>query len=120
MKPDVITETDRICVNAPLATRKSRTNALPVPPIPLWKLALVTVGPGLVAMLADTDAGSVMVAAQSGAQWSYRLRKRVPPCADTPGEIVGRPLRLAFEENPAGAAPTGRSSAAARHPCPIN
>lgn len=30
-------------------------------------------GPGLVVMLADTDAGSVLTAAQSGAQWGYRL-----------------------------------------------
>ncbi|MBU6410848.1 MAG: divalent metal cation transporter, partial [Verrucomicrobia bacterium] len=42
-------------------------------PIPLWKLALITVGPGLVVMLADTDAGSAIVAAQSGARWGYRL-----------------------------------------------
>ena len=30
-------------------------------------------GPGLVVMLADTDAGSLVTAAQSGAQWGYRL-----------------------------------------------
>jgi Mn2+/Fe2+ NRAMP family transporter len=30
-------------------------------------------GPGLVVMLADTDAGSVITAAQSGASWGYRL-----------------------------------------------
>jgi Mn2+/Fe2+ NRAMP family transporter len=30
-------------------------------------------GPGLVVMLADTEAGSVITAAQSGAQWGYRL-----------------------------------------------
>jgi Mn2+/Fe2+ NRAMP family transporter len=30
-------------------------------------------GPGLVVMLADTDAGSVITAAQSGAEWTYRL-----------------------------------------------
>lgn len=34
---------------------------------------LVVWGPGLVVMLADTDAGSVITAAQSGAQWSYRM-----------------------------------------------
>ncbi|HEX9046711.1 MAG TPA: divalent metal cation transporter [Verrucomicrobiae bacterium] len=34
---------------------------------------MVVVGPGLVVMLADTDAGSAIVAAQSGAQWGYRL-----------------------------------------------
>jgi len=41
--------------------------------IPFWKLALAVLGPGLVVMLADTDAGSAIVAAQSGAQWGYRL-----------------------------------------------
>jgi Mn2+/Fe2+ NRAMP family transporter len=30
-------------------------------------------GPGLTAMLADTDAGSIITAAQSGAQWGYKL-----------------------------------------------
>ena len=30
-------------------------------------------GPGLVVMLADTDAGNIVTAAQSGAQWGYRL-----------------------------------------------
>lgn len=30
-------------------------------------------GPGLVVMLADTDAGSLITAAQSGAQWGYTL-----------------------------------------------
>jgi len=30
-------------------------------------------GPGIVVMLADTDAGSIITAAQSGAQWGYRL-----------------------------------------------
>lgn len=34
----------------------------------LWAL-----GPGLLVMLADTDAGSVVTAAQSGAAWGYRL-----------------------------------------------
>ncbi|MGH7668992.1 MAG: NRAMP family divalent metal transporter [Gemmatimonadaceae bacterium] len=35
--------------------------------------ALGVIGPGLVVMLADTDAGSVITAAQSGAQWGYKL-----------------------------------------------
>lgn len=30
-------------------------------------------GPGLVVMLADTDAGSLVTASQSGAQWGYRM-----------------------------------------------
>eukprot|EP01012_Entosiphon_sulcatum_P040709 TRINITY_DN54395_c0_g1_i1.p1 TRINITY_DN54395_c0_g1~~TRINITY_DN54395_c0_g1_i1.p1 ORF type:complete len:454 (-),score=67.09 TRINITY_DN54395_c0_g1_i1:113-1447(-) len=34
---------------------------------------LATVGPGLVVMLADTDAGCLITAAQSGAQWGYTL-----------------------------------------------
>ncbi|WP_312262359.1 divalent metal cation transporter [Candidatus Igneacidithiobacillus taiwanensis] len=34
---------------------------------------LAVLGPGLVVMLADTDVGSVITAAQSGAQWGYRL-----------------------------------------------
>ena len=38
----------------------------------LWRIA-ATVGPGLVVMLADTEAGSVITSAQSGAEWGYRL-----------------------------------------------
>lgn len=34
---------------------------------------LTLIGPGLVVMLADTDAGSLITAAQSGAQWGYKL-----------------------------------------------
>lgn len=34
---------------------------------------LASLGPGLIVMLADTDAGSIITAAQSGAQWGYRL-----------------------------------------------
>ena len=34
---------------------------------------LAIAGPGLVVMLADTDAGSVITAAQSGARWGYKL-----------------------------------------------
>lgn len=36
-------------------------------------LMLFVFGPGLVVMFADTDAGSIIVAAQSGAQWGYSL-----------------------------------------------
>jgi Mn2+/Fe2+ NRAMP family transporter len=39
----------------------------------LWRHLALAVGPGLVVMLADTEAGSVIAAAQSGAQWGYRL-----------------------------------------------
>ncbi len=52
---------------------KPQPKTLALPPIPLWKMVLVVFGPGLVVMLADTDAGSAIVAAQSGAQWGYRL-----------------------------------------------
>src|ERR1051325_8666851 len=38
-----------------------------------WRLSLAILGPGIMVMLADTDAGSVITAAQSGAQWGYRL-----------------------------------------------
>ncbi len=42
-----------------------------------WKTRLfhffVIAGPGCMAMLADTDAGSIITAAQSGARWGYRL-----------------------------------------------
>ena len=38
-----------------------------------WRKFGAVVGPGIVVMLADTDAGSVITAAQSGAEWGYRL-----------------------------------------------
>jgi Mn2+/Fe2+ NRAMP family transporter len=38
-----------------------------------WRRFLAIAGPGIVVMLADTDAGSVITAAQSGAQWGYSL-----------------------------------------------
>jgi len=38
-----------------------------------WARFVAVAGPGLVVMLADTDAGSVITAAQSGAEWGYRL-----------------------------------------------
>jgi Mn2+/Fe2+ NRAMP family transporter len=34
---------------------------------------LAVAGPGILVMLADTDAGSIITAAQSGAQWGYKL-----------------------------------------------
>ncbi|HYW92216.1 MAG TPA: divalent metal cation transporter [Gammaproteobacteria bacterium] len=53
----------------------TRRNAAPGPPSSLHRLllALAPVGPGLVVMLADTDVGSVVTAAQSGAHWGFRL-----------------------------------------------
>ena len=38
-----------------------------------WGAAFLIWGPGLVVMLADTDVGSVVTAAQSGAVWGYRM-----------------------------------------------
>jgi Mn2+/Fe2+ NRAMP family transporter len=38
-----------------------------------WLLLLATIGPGLTVMLADTDAGSIITDAQSGAKWGYKL-----------------------------------------------
>jgi Mn2+/Fe2+ NRAMP family transporter len=40
----------------------------------LWRAGFLAAwGPGLVVMLADTDAGSLITAAQSGAQWGYEM-----------------------------------------------
>ncbi len=38
-----------------------------------WFVFLAALGPGLVVMLADTDVGSIITAAQSGARWGYQL-----------------------------------------------
>lgn len=38
-----------------------------------WRQILFAAGPGLVAMLADTDASSIITAAQSGIQWGYQF-----------------------------------------------
>jgi Mn2+/Fe2+ NRAMP family transporter len=38
-----------------------------------WRQLVLTFGPGLVVMLANTEVGSVITAAQSGAKWGYRL-----------------------------------------------
>ena len=50
--------------SAPPSTRPLRSR---------WARFALVAGPGMVVMLADTDAGSIITAAQSGAQWSYRL-----------------------------------------------
>ena len=56
----------------PLATSAlARTAA--VDAWPRWRAIACTLGPGLVVMLADTDAGNVVTAAQGGARWGYRL-----------------------------------------------
>ena len=43
-----------------------------IPPASLVR-AIAIWGPGILVMLADTDAGNVVAAAQAGAQWGYRL-----------------------------------------------
>ncbi|WP_461215963.1 NRAMP family divalent metal transporter [Lacticaseibacillus sp. GG6-2] len=40
---------------------------------PFLRRLLAVVGPGLLVMLADTDAGCLITAAQSGAQWGYAM-----------------------------------------------
>jgi Mn2+/Fe2+ NRAMP family transporter len=47
-------------------------NTLAAPSFSLRRFVAVC-GPGLVVMLADTDAGSIITAAQSGARWGYSL-----------------------------------------------
>jgi hypothetical protein len=42
-------------------------------PLRGWQRIVVIAGPGIVVMLADTDAGSIITAAQSGAEWGYQL-----------------------------------------------
>jgi Mn2+/Fe2+ NRAMP family transporter len=39
----------------------------------LTPMLLAVWGPGLIVMLADTDAGCLITAAQSGAQWGYAM-----------------------------------------------
>jgi Mn2+/Fe2+ NRAMP family transporter len=43
------------------------------PPYLGWRRLAIVAGPGIVVMLADTDAGSIITAAQSGAEWGYQL-----------------------------------------------
>jgi NRAMP (natural resistance-associated macrophage protein)-like metal ion transporter len=51
----------------------SNARPLPVDPGFNWRRFAVVAGPGIVVMLADTDAGSIITAAQSGAEWGYQL-----------------------------------------------
>src|SRR6266704_4344007 len=67
----------RILMRATNKTAIARTESSTVSPRPVryfsWHRFTAVAGPGLVVMLADTDAGSVITAAQSGAEWGYRL-----------------------------------------------
>jgi Mn2+/Fe2+ NRAMP family transporter len=68
---------DKSPVESPGALPERNSPKLSPPPqlpkMSLWKMLLLVAGPGLVVMLADTDAGSVITAAQSGAQFGYSL-----------------------------------------------
>ncbi|MFI5015425.1 MAG: NRAMP family divalent metal transporter [Hyphomicrobiales bacterium] len=57
------------------AARAASARLLPKPALaaPPWRKIAWVIGPGIVVMLADTDAGNVVTAAQAGAQWRYRL-----------------------------------------------
>lgn len=48
-------------------------NAALISPRARWLTLLAGLGPGLIVMLADTDAGSIITAAQSGSVWGYKL-----------------------------------------------
>lgn len=47
--------------------------AVPYRKMSNWKRFALVAGPGLAVMLADTDAGCIITAAQSGAQWGFKL-----------------------------------------------
>jgi Mn2+/Fe2+ NRAMP family transporter len=53
--------------------QEARGGALPRRAAHPWARRAAILGPGLIVMLADTDAGSLVTAAQSGATWGYRL-----------------------------------------------
>ncbi len=58
-----------------------------------WQLLALSVGPALVVMLADTEAGSVIAAAQSGAEWGFRLvlpQFMLTPALFMAQELAGR------------------------------
>lgn len=60
-------------MNNLLETETTEASAMKLKPKATWLFVLGIIGPGLVVMLADTDAGSVTVAAQSGAVWGFKL-----------------------------------------------
>jgi Mn2+/Fe2+ NRAMP family transporter len=58
--------------SAPSSADLAATGSAPVRRGARWRW-LAVAGPGILVMLADTDAGSIITAAQSGAQWGYKL-----------------------------------------------
>jgi hypothetical protein len=64
------------------ATPQTEVNS---PSLSRWRHFALVLGPGVVVMLADTDAGSIITAAQSGAESGHRLSmlgnfRSSPPC----------------------------------------
>ena len=77
---DTASEQRRRSAGAAGAAAGSAADAAGVAAVPVvaaprsrWVRFALVAGPGMVVMLADTDAGSIITAAQSGAQWGYRL-----------------------------------------------
>src|SRR5260370_42608852 len=59
--------------NEPAGTALARPALKPDRAALPWRKIAWAIGPGLIVMLADTDAGNVVTAAQAGAQWRYQL-----------------------------------------------
>jgi Mn2+/Fe2+ NRAMP family transporter len=57
----------------PVARATSPPRSLGQPRVSIFATIAAVWGPGLLVMLADTDAGNVVTAAESGARWGYRL-----------------------------------------------
>ncbi len=57
-------------MDATVGAQTERLNPVPILP---RAMLLAVLGPGVVVMLADTDVGSILTAAQSGARWGYQL-----------------------------------------------
>ena len=68
----------------------NETESVRHPRVFSWQILALTVGPALVVMLADTEAGSVISAAQGGAQWGYRLV--LPQLLMTPALFMAQEL----------------------------
>lgn len=66
----ILTENEN---HSQLKSHQSERNKTMTKKLSMLSLMLLVFGPGLVVMFADTDAGSIIVAAQSGAQWGYSL-----------------------------------------------
>src|SRR5690349_18732550 len=56
-----------------IGTKTQSVDFAPVIRRTRWLTFLAVLGPGIVVMLADTDVGSIVTAAQSGTQWGYKL-----------------------------------------------